>query len=164
MLILIAGLPGSGKTTIADAYARKYKAVHFNSDRIRREMNLRGAYSPEDKQRVYDNLLERAGNALRAGETVIVDSTFFRKSIRQPYIELAAGLGVRLVWVLATATESVLRARVARPRTDSEADEKVFEQIQTQFEPLDPPFLSVDTSTGSPDAHADAIHRYIEHG
>ena len=164
MLILIAGLPGSGKTTIADAYARKYSAVHFNSDRIRRELNLRGAYRPEDKQRVYDNLLERTGKALKAGETVIVDSTFFRKSIRQPYIDLATRLGVRLVWVLATAPETVLRARMSRPRTDSEADEEVFEQIQAQFEPLESPFLSVDTTTGAPGALVDDIHRYIEHG
>jgi predicted ATPase len=37
--ILIMGLPGAGKTTLAHALAPRLNAVHFNADEIRREIN-----------------------------------------------------------------------------------------------------------------------------
>ncbi len=164
MLILIAGLPGTGKTTIAKAFAQKYGAVHFISDHIRRELGLWGSYRPEDKARVYEELFKRTRDALASGKTVVVDSTFYRAELRQPFVELAENQGVEIKWVLATAPEKILRQRVAAPRPDSEANEAVLEKIQAEFEPLEPPFLTIDTSNGSPDALADAIYHYLSHG
>ena len=164
MLILIAGLPGSGKTTIASAFAKKYGAVHFNSDHIRREMGLWGSYRPEDKARVYDELLDRTQNSLAHGKTVVVDSTFFRADLRRPFVQMAENQGVKARWVLATAPEKTLRQRVAAPRPDSEANEAVLEKIQAQFEPLESPFLTIDTTSASPDSLADAIYNYVNNG
>jgi hypothetical protein len=38
--ILVMGLPGSGKTTLAAALAKQLTAVHFNADRVREELYL----------------------------------------------------------------------------------------------------------------------------
>ena len=40
MKILIMGLPGSGKTTLATALARELSCVHFNADEVRKEINI----------------------------------------------------------------------------------------------------------------------------
>lgn len=46
--ILIMGLPGAGKTTLAVALAKRIKAVHFNADELRH--NLPGlGYSLRDR-------------------------------------------------------------------------------------------------------------------
>lgn len=163
MLILIAGLPGTGKTTVAKAFARKYDAVHFNSDTIRREMGLWGNYRPEDKARVYAELLRRARIALTANKTVVVDSTFFRADLRRPFVELADSLDQKIRWVLASAPAGVLHARVAAPRADSEADEVILEKIQAQFEPLEVPHLVLPTADATPEDLADALHEYVSH-
>ena len=38
-IILIMGLPGAGKTTLADALAKKIKAKRLNADEVRKEAN-----------------------------------------------------------------------------------------------------------------------------
>ena len=49
MKILIMGLPGSGKTTLAEALARELACVHFNADDIRKHINKDLGFSPEDR-------------------------------------------------------------------------------------------------------------------
>jgi len=49
MKILIMGLPGSGKTTLAVALARELRCVHFNADEIRKEINKDLGFSVEDR-------------------------------------------------------------------------------------------------------------------
>lgn len=47
--ILIMGLPGAGKTALATALAIKIKAVHWNADDIRGNINKDLGYSEDDR-------------------------------------------------------------------------------------------------------------------
>lgn len=49
MKILIMGLPGSGKTTLATALARELSCVHFNADEVRKEINKDLGFSVSDR-------------------------------------------------------------------------------------------------------------------
>ena len=49
MKILIMGLPGAGKTTLAEQLARELCCVHFNADEVRREINKDLGFSKEDR-------------------------------------------------------------------------------------------------------------------
>lgn len=161
MLILIAGLPGTGKTTIARAFAAHSGAAHFNSDAIRQQLGLMGKYGPEDKQAVYDELLAQARAALLRGQRVVVDSTFFKESIRAPFRQLAADCGQPLYWVEVQASEQTLRQRLKQDRPDSEADFEVYQKIRRQFEPLPEGRLLVDTDQDSPESAAVKIQAYL---
>lgn len=157
LLILIAGLPGTGKTTIARIFAAQYGAVHISSDELRHELGLMGHYSPAEKQRVYNELLKRAGNALKSGRNVVVDSTFSNISTRQAFIELAAACHVPVKWVEIRAKETTLRERLSHPRPDSEANFEIYEKIRDQFEPLPADSLVIWSDEDSPEAAAEKI-------
>ena len=47
--LLVMGLPGAGKTTLATILARRLNAVHFNADSVRAEINKDLGFSHEDR-------------------------------------------------------------------------------------------------------------------
>lgn len=47
--ILIMGLPGAGKTTLAEVLARRLNAVHFNADGVRENISRDLGFSAEDR-------------------------------------------------------------------------------------------------------------------
>ena len=121
-----------------------------------------GHYTPEDKERVYDTLLQRAREALLRGETVVIDSTFYKEKIRAPFRALAAECGLPLRWVEVQAGEETLKERLSHPRPDSEADFAVYEKIRDQFEPLPEERLILNTDLETPEAAAAKIQQYLQ--
>jgi nucleoside-triphosphatase THEP1 len=49
MKILIMGLPGSGKTTLARELAKKLNAVHWNADAVRANLNTHLGFTEQDR-------------------------------------------------------------------------------------------------------------------
>ena len=73
MKILIMGLPGAGKTTLAEALARELFAVHFNADEIRREINKDLGFSVADRLEQARRMGVLCDIASRHGSHVIAD-------------------------------------------------------------------------------------------
>ena len=162
MLILICGLPGTGKTTLARAYTKAYSVVHLNSDVVRWELGLFGHYRAVDKKKVYDALLERTREALLAGKEVLVDSTFFKASLREPFLNIAAECKVPLRMVRLVASESSIIRRVAHPRPDSEANYQVYRQIMEEFEPIAESHLVLRSDVLTVERMVELVREYVD--
>lgn len=160
MLLLISGLPGSGKSTLARAYAARFGGVHINSDLLRAELQLRGHYAPGDKERVYAAMLARARTVLEKGGDAVVDSTFYRQSIRAPFEQVAREMGVPVFRVEVKAREETIRLRLQTPRADSEADFAVYEKIRDQYEPCPEPLLILWTDDAPLEILTEKLHHY----
>lgn len=140
-LLAIGGLSGSGKTTLAAALAPEIGpapgALHLRSDILRKR--LAGvapearlppeAYDRQTSREVYRTLLEEAGNALAAGQAVVIDAVFAQAEERTAAEGLARQAAVPFHGFWLEAPEEVLKSRVAARKGDaSDATPEVVEQ------------------------------------
>ena len=72
MKILICGLPGSGKTTLAEPLANLLGAVWINADAVRKEYDD-WDFSPEGRMRQAQRMKYLADGIIKAGKICVAD-------------------------------------------------------------------------------------------
>jgi predicted kinase len=95
MLIILSGLPGTGKTTIARELALQIAALHLRIDTI--EQALRDAGLSVVSDEGYRVAYAIAEDNLRLGRTVIADSVNPLKVTRDAWHAVAARAGTRFI-------------------------------------------------------------------
>lgn len=123
-LVAVAGLSGTGKTTLARALAPDLAAapgaIVLRSDVTRKQLAgvaedtplPASAYSAEMSDRVYATLFSRARLLLKAGRGVITDAVFAREQERKAVEAVARDADVRFDGLWLEATQDILIARV----------------------------------------------------
>jgi predicted kinase len=148
LLIIVCGVPASGKSYLAAALAEHSGLPHLSSDVTRKRLaGLRPGerasaetYDPEWNTRTYTELARRAAAALTTSGGAILDATFRHLADRQAFSS-ALSAGVAAVFVECQAPSAVLAERAKRrdrdPRRVSDADTAVVMREQGSWEPLD---------------------------
>lgn len=151
-LVLLTGLPATGKSTVARRIARTLRGELLRSDVIRKELagmapSQRPAsekeretlYAKAASDKTYATMLEAARERLAAGRSVVADANFPSPERRAPFIDLALELGCPVVCVWTTADEATVRERLRerrrRPDEASDADERVYEALAAGYLP-----------------------------
>jgi uncharacterized protein len=155
MLILVTGLPGSGKSTVAGRIAEHVNAVVINSDTLRRELfPVTRTYDSNETQTVIRETRRRTRELLSEGKTVVLDALFTKQRPRDEYRRLAEELDIPYAIIHVTASEEAIRERLeARPRT-GDASEATFEYYldrKPHFEPIAGDHFRIDNSGGLPE-------------
>jgi aminoglycoside phosphotransferase family enzyme/predicted kinase len=94
-IYLMAGLSGSGKSTVARWLASQISAIHLRSDAVRKHLagiplDTAGGddlYTPEMTEKTYDRLLQLGILLATQGYPVILDAKYDRQALRQAVIE-----------------------------------------------------------------------------
>ncbi len=160
-VLVVMGLPGSGKTFLAKRLAPVLNAVHISSDRVRKQEQRLGWYTSSDKQWIYQEMLVQATKLLQQEKSVVLDGTFHRRTYRQLVKDFAAIHRWPLFFVEMTAGEETIHQRVTKPRPDSEADYPVYQLLKQQYEPLQLPHLPLDSSRQSVEEMLGAVENYL---
>ena len=166
-LVMLCGLPGTGKTTLARRLADGLPAVVVESDRVRQKLFARPAYTGQESQRVHQVCHILIGWYLRHYYHVVYDATNLYEYHRGLVYRLAARSGACLVVVEVTASDDVVRERLApRRRTHpavpaqkdySDADWDVYVRMRRRSEPIQHDHIVVDTSDGDVERAAGCV-------
>lgn len=149
MLIVVFGLPGTGKTFFASKLAVLLDAAHLSSDEVRISIDLQGQYDTNSKETVYDTMMQQAELVLKAGKPVILDATFHKKSLRVKAKALAVKCQVDCLFIEIISGRILLRERLRRKREKSEADYEVHLLIKRLFEPMDEDHLQLESKASN---------------
>lgn len=146
-LILMSGLSGSGKSTVARTIARKIGAIQIRSDAVRKHLaeipidqpGTEAIYTDSMSQKTYDRLLELGARLAQAGYTVILDAKYDRLALRQAVIAQAQAQNIPLQIFYCTAPMTVLRDRLnQRQRDISDAGVALINGQMAQTESFTP--------------------------
>jgi predicted kinase len=149
-LIVISGLPGTGKSHFCRHLAQKLAAVILESDHLRRALFPLPGYGAAESARLFRAshlLIERL---LRDGIPVIFDATNLSQHYREKLYRIAEHLDIKLVLVRVEAPPELvyqrLRERQGDPETNSEADWAVYQRMRPKVQRIRRRHYAVDTS------------------
>ena len=167
-LILIGGGPGTGKTTLAHALAKRIGAQVISTDDVRRQLQQAGTitgtvgvldeglYSAENVAAVYDELLRYPHLYLRAGQSVILDGTWRDARQRERARKLADETASPIVEFTCSVPLDEASARIHnRPATSSDATPHIAAAL-TDHNGASPAGHLIDTGRPLADSVAEA--------
>lgn len=132
MIIIVFGLPGSGKSYFTERLAARLGVDYLDSDVIRREMFSQRNYSEEETAAVYERLLEEALAAVKSQKSIIIAASFNKSRTREQFMHIDTS--VRFIEII--ADESLITRRIAKPRAVSEADINVYQEMKKHWHPF----------------------------
>ena len=151
-LAITHGLPGSGKSFVAQAVSEAAGAICVRSDVERKRLFGLGAlessrgrvaggiYGAATTRRTYARLLETAAVALSAGWPVVVDAAFLLRAERDEFAALARSLAVPFTLFDCQAALPLLLIRLEQRQATgadaSEADATVLDRLIGVDEPV----------------------------
>ncbi|MCE7740474.1 MAG: nucleoside monophosphate kinase [Candidatus Heimdallarchaeota archaeon] len=157
LVIVLAGLPGTGKSTLARKLARRYGLEHISTDSVRKRIFRdvrrntfgRGSYSTRQRMVVYDTIYYVLYTLLKNGVGCVLDGTFYQERLRSKVRRICARFDAMFVLVIVDCPDSIISKRFKERekrtrRTLSDADSQIYEKFKKLFEPTRLPHIEVN--------------------
>jgi aminoglycoside phosphotransferase family enzyme/predicted kinase len=160
VLIMVGGLMGTGKSTVAHALQQESGWTLLSSDTLRKRLARldpaqpqpdafgQGVYRPEWTSRTYDALRTEASAVLAQGRSVLLDASFIRRTSRQMMESVARTYGATILFVecicppettlerLAQRWSTRTEARHLPPNTASDGRPELYNAQRALWEPF----------------------------
>lgn len=154
VIVVVTGLMGSGKTSIAKGLSVPIGANHISSDVTRKrlaEVDLddhgqseygSGMYGDDFSRLTYDAMLDEAADHLRNGDPVVLDGTFRKREERQRVQDYAVAMDASVLFVECVASDGETERRLKRrsdgtDSTPSDGRWEMYYKQKAEWEPLD---------------------------
>ena len=165
-VVMVGGLIGTGKSTLAKSLTEGLGAVWLRTDEIRLKEFAsarrpgqgfgEGLYAPRISELVYERLLKRTEAALRTGRSVVCDGMFSQRAGRLALRAIARSRGASFHFIECVVPRTVALRRIAKryaAKSDlSEAQPEHYDRLKAGFEPVNE--LSVNEWTRLSDNRA----------
>ena len=159
-IVMVAGLSGTGKTSVARAVASELGYRVVSSDEMRKQIfSIEeppaygvGPYSTKANRKTYDRLIEQARESVITDGGVVLDATFKHETDRDLVSRVADELGSQLRIIECHLEPEIVRERLARRAKLreglSDANWDTHVRQRSEFLPFDhqnPAHLVLDT-------------------
>lgn len=151
-LLMLAGLPGVGKSAFARKVTSCCPFLKVESDRLRKALVPQPQYTPDEHRRVFRACHRLLDELLGQGYPMLFDATNLTERNRRPVYAIARKRGVPLTIAVVTAPPEIVRQRL-RDReagldreTWSDAGWDIHSRMAPAWEPVRRPHIAVDTS------------------
>ena len=130
-IVIFFGLTASGKSTLAEAWAKEQEAGYFNTDRVRKEIVGiqatehrpdavgKGIYSHELTRETYLTMLDRADELFAKGDKMVVlDGSYAELFERDRVRQLSARWGAEAVFIFCSCSAEETKRRLNQRSQD----------------------------------------------
>ena len=151
-LIIVSGLPGTGKSYFSRKLAERLPSVVVESDALRKQLFLTPTYSTEESHRLFAACHRLIEDLLGSGISVILDATNLVEHHREPLYRIAQRLQAKLILVQVEAPREVVRQRLqgraegVDPEDKSDAGWSIYQRMKNRVERISRNYFAVDTS------------------
>ncbi|MFO7538487.1 MAG: ATP-binding protein [Chloroflexota bacterium] len=166
-LLLLVGLPGSGKSSIVTRLQHHFPTVVISTDGMRTQLCQNSRYTAAAMGNVYELCYALIERRLEAGQRVVFDASNYLAARRQHVIRLAENCGAAVaIATIQAAQETVrqrLQRRMSKQRSDddlSDADWSVYKWMVEAQEPVTDPHIILDTTATLPEQLAAQLAQY----
>lgn len=154
LLVVLGGVPGTGKTTVARELARLLGAVHIRIDSIEQALRASAGAADTVGDAGYRVSHLVAADNLRLGATVIADSVNPVAESREGWRMLATSIPARILEVELVCSDSAEHRRRIETRVSDVIGLRLptwQEVLAREYEPWITDHLQIDTSATSPE-------------
>jgi len=166
-LLVLVGLPGTGKSLIVEHLIKFLPAAVISTDGVRRYMRNNPTYTAAEMMFVYQVCHKVIELRLSRGQRVIFDGTNHAAARRQQLFEIANKANSPLAVCQVQASEEGIRERLLTRKSGerrdgdmSDAGWSVYQWMVSAQEPIVHDHLILDTTTNPPDQLAVQLRDY----
>ena len=149
-LIVVSGLPGTGKTYFCNRLAERLPSVVLESDVLRKTLFSPPSYSAKESSQLFRAIHRLIERLLVRGIPLILDATNLSERNREYLYSIADRLDVKLVLVRVEAPPEIVRqrleARLEKPENKSDADWAIYRRMKYSVQRIRRNHYAVDTS------------------
>ncbi len=151
-LVVVSGLPGTGKSYFCRKLAERMELVILESDSMRKQLFPSPNYGKEESTQLFRACHGLVEELLRKGINVALDATNLEEHNRERLYHIADQSGARLIIVRMEAPPEMVRQRLQRRvmREDqsdhSDADWNVYSKMKATVDKIGRNHFGVDSS------------------
>lgn len=152
VLVLVSGLPGTGKSFFSRQLADKLPCTILESDAIRKKLFPHPTYAATESVGVFRFIQQKTEELLGSDKSVIVDATNLTERHRQSFYRAAEKTSAGLIIVQVDAPPEIvkdrLKSRIEHPVANerSDADWAIYQKMKSTVEKIKLPHFVVDST------------------
>lgn len=147
LIFIICGLPGTGKTFLANKLSSYVNATVLSTDKLRKELFKKPTYTPWERTLIYDVLFLLAKYLHSSEISCILDGTFNMEKSRSEVKEILNLRDDQFHIIECVCPEDIILTRLLLRKDDySDANVSIYLKMKKIYEPVRQNHLTINTA------------------